>query len=156
MTESQFRICLDPLTKSELEYARQLRNKFRKSFFIQYITSPEQQQQWFKNIYLRRKREDYTLFIVRLVTTGEPVGTTSFSKLTEDIYELGNNIIDDDYQGRGYFTEVYKLMKEKIGGKGFAAKIFRTNHRMLDIYKHLGFEARTDTEKDNLVTMMDY
>lgn len=129
-------IVLKPITKDDLEWARDLKNQNRSAFFYQEEISPEGQAAWFER-YRAQPREEYTLFIIW--EGDKRVGTTSLKKIVQGVYELGNNIIDIPFRGKGYFTKVYKAALEITGDSEMIAEVIESNKHMLAVYGKLGF-----------------
>ena len=137
---------LEPIQEDDLEFARQMRNKNRTAFLYQGEITPEQQRAWYERY--QESREDYTLYVAW--DGEERIGTTSLKKLGEDVYELGNNTIDEPFQGRGYFSKIYQASKELVPGKRLAASVLPSNSHMLTVYEHYGFVYR-GADKDGLI-----
>ena len=142
--ESIFRVSLIPVTEEDLEYIRELRNKFKESFVYNRDISPEQQQIWWKK-YCERPRDEYTFYVLRS-KTGERMGTTSLTKVKENVYEFGNNILDDQFQGKGYFREVYQQALRILGDNTLMATVLPGNKHMQDVYRKFRLEETTDGE----------
>ena len=150
--EGEFRIYFSPLTQGDLEYVRLLRNRFKEAFVYQKDITKEQQEEWFKK-YSQQERKDYTIFVLKLKEDNQSIGMTSFLKVG-DTFELGNNIIDTPFQGRGYFSEVYRLMKKEVGNEKIFATILPGNEHMIKVYEKLGFKHQG--QKESLIYMTDY
>jgi RimJ/RimL family protein N-acetyltransferase len=129
-----YRVRLDPVTKDDLEYIRELRNRYRTSFVYQREITPEQQQAWWQK-YSARPRDEYTFYVIRQKATDERMGTTSLTKVREGLYEFGNNILDEAYQGKGYFREVYQKALEILGNNTLMATVLPENTHMQDVYR---------------------
>ncbi len=142
------RVNIRPIENSDMEWARKLRNEHRTAFVYQDVITQAQQQEWFYN-YQERDRAEYTFFVVEV--GGERIGTTSYRRYDETRFELGNNIIDTPYQGKGYFSEVYHSVKEWLADAPIVATVLDDNQHMLDVYHRLGFQDLGYVEKGVLL-----
>jgi len=125
------RIQLKEIAEDDLEFARQLRNDNREMFFYSKEISEEDQKRWWNN-YKSTPREKYTFYIIWL--GDKRIGTTSLSKIP-DGYEFGNNIILDEYRGRGYFREVFQEALRIVGDATLVAYVLHSNTHMKEVYR---------------------
>jgi len=138
-------ITLREITAGDLEFARKLRNKFRRYFFNSKKISEKTHLDWFNKTQLI-SIQDFWFFIIWL--DKERIGTISITEKPEGT-EIGNVIIDKKYQDKGYLRqtmeEVFKLLdKWFINSKPFV-KVLPTNTKAIAVYEALGFKEKERT-----------
>lgn len=90
---------LRPITRNDLEFARQIRNANRQSFVDNREISPEQQLEWFESL-ANRACVDFRI----VWFDGVRVGTMSVTIHPDGSREIGNGTLLTEYRGRGIGT----------------------------------------------------
>lgn len=117
-------VTIRPIEKSDLEWARELRNSNRKHFFDSRYISKTQHRLWFNKL-------SHPFFVIEL--DGKQVGTIGVHG-----GEIHNILIDKKYRRKGVFTQVLALV-EKIYGIPLFLEVQPDNHAAIRVYKRLGF-----------------
>lgn len=128
--KTETEIILRTITKSDLEWARKLRNKNRTFFFDHRLISKKQQQNWFTGL-------TYSFFVIEC--NGESIGTISIRKVLGR-HEIHNVIIDKKHRRKGIIKRAIAILEEKYGTPLFVDVHIR-NSGAVAAYKKLGFQT---------------
>jgi RimJ/RimL family protein N-acetyltransferase len=133
------KITIRPLTYWDTEYLRRLRNSQRKNFFDQRLVSDHEQQRWWTRYQydpmlsmgtICMNNRPIGFFSIRLIVTGSPF----------EVYEIGNLLLDPEYQGRGIMLEALELMNCKATQPAFwVAHVKPGNKASLRMFEKAGF-----------------
>jgi len=144
-------VVIYPVAAIDMDWMRELRNRFRHSFKYNQEIGEQQQKEWYQN-YWQQPRDDYTVFAVW--AGDDRIGLTSYRRWDSERYELGNNIIDTPFQGQGYFSQIYRAVKGRVGNAPMVATVLKDNTHMIDVYRHLGFRM-APYDVPNMVLMVE-
>ena len=114
------------ITKADLEWARKARNAYRQYFTSQEIISRKQQREWFT----RHKDSFFIIWINK-----KRAGTVSISEKNE----IGNVLLLKEYEGKGIFKQVLKLIEAAFSQHLFL-DVKADNKHAIEVYKKLGFK----------------
>lgn len=121
-------ISLRRITKNDLDWCRDLRNKNRKFFFNNGIISKKQQYNWFKSL-------NYPFFVIYF--NGQPAGTIAIKKVPGHI-EINNVLVSEEYRRRGILKYAVDILEKKFGLPLYVdVKI--NNSPAISVYKKIGF-----------------
>jgi predicted GNAT family N-acyltransferase len=127
------------ITKEDLEWARQLRNKNRKWFITKKLISETEQKVWFKTI---QKQDDIHFYVIWL--NGERVGTISVKLCfgyNEKYVEIHNVLIAEEFRGRKLTKKALKELK-KLYPCRFRIEALLDNPSVYSVYFNVGFKPR--------------
>lgn len=147
-------ILLKPITKQDIEFLRQLRNKpaNRKKFFCRQYIDKRKQKKWYQQ-YLKLKN-DLMFGIYNL--NQKRIGCLGLSNidLEKKKAEIGRLIIKDKYRRKGYAKEAILLVKkyafEELKLKQLFLRLFEKNKPALNLYKKLGFREVKNKERGKI------
>ena len=100
----------------------------------------EHHLKWFKESYLTN--ESRIDFVALLKDTDEKIGLFGISRIDDERAEL-SYLLDDDYQGRGFASEVISefesFFSKKWGIKVFLAEIHKDNAKSILFIEKMGY-----------------
>lgn len=114
------------ITKEDLEWARKARNAYRQYFTSQEIINRKQQEKWFT----QHKGSFFIIWVDK-----KRAGTVSISEENE----IGNVLLLKQYEGKGVFKQVLKLI-EALFGQHLFLEVKADNKHAIEVYKKLGFK----------------
>ena len=99
------------------------------------------------------KLSKLSVFSLCRIPDGEIIGMISCYINRPPVGYISNACVKSSYQGKGIFTSLFSLLKEKASDQAISSlrlEVEESNQKALDIYLHLGFtvlERRECTHK---------
>jgi RimJ/RimL family protein N-acetyltransferase len=147
------KVKLIPLDDKNIEFARQLRNRYRNDFFTHDEITKEQQKMWYE-----KYRESYGKDYMWIITLGDgtEVGTISLYNINhiDRTAELGRILLDESARGNGVMESAILLVKdiafEQMRLYKLKLSVYIDNTHAIAVYDKCGF-----TSLDRPVILME-
>jgi RimJ/RimL family protein N-acetyltransferase len=129
-------LALREITAADLEFARELRNLTRGSFFDPAPVSAAAQRQWFERY---RRSDGYAFYVVWV--GDERAGTLSVRDRGEEGSEVGNVALGPAWRGRGIMRRAIRaLIESRPEVRRWFAVVKPDNAESLALLQGLGFQ----------------
>ena len=128
---------LRPLSRTDLDTVRRLRNANRQWFFDSREVSAADQAKWFDGL------SDRPVEFFVIEDDDRVVGTISLSARGDEV-EVGNLILDPAARGRGLMRQAVSLLSSKPGV--YFAEVKSDNESSLRVFRACGFEESSADE----------
>lgn len=133
------KLWLRPLGLDDIEYLRILRNRHRAAFFHNRLLTRRAQHNWFYKTYCTSL--DHHLFSINTPIRGVIgfIGIKWLHGYPLPVYEVGNLLLDDVYQGRGIMARSLTLLRRHFPDCLIVAHVRQSNQASLRLFEGAGF-----------------
>lgn len=137
------KINLRLITENDIEWLRQLRNRYAGDFFTKDQITPQQQRAWYQKY---SENVNDKMFIIQLKDS-TPVGTIALYNINiaDRSAELGRTVLLAEHRGQGYMEEAIKILKvhafENMRLWHIRLSVYLDNASAISLYHKCGFES---------------
>lgn len=150
---------LCPISESDLEYLRNLRNNNNKYFLKSAYISKDQQLNWYKTYKAKNLAEVEYMFILRDKNNNCGTGAIYDINYKTGKAKIGRFIIDKPYRRKGYgdvfVKKITQLAFKKLALKKLELEVLMDNNQAIKLYlKHKFVPVKKTVEKNKTILIM--
>ena len=154
----QVELELASLEPKELDFLILLAYKSMNKYLEQAFLGPFDWEKWesdlrrtiFNQINIQNNDNNHgfeRVFLIKLIHISDPIGFVWFSLHSEGIFWIDTIILDEDYRGKGYGSQIFSLLVTKAKELDLSSidlGVQEANDKAIVFYKKLGFQEVTD------------